>query len=58
MKQPPELTLNQITMRDLIAMFAMQGALAAPHRISPDAVASNAYYLADLMLRARAVPHD
>ena len=47
-----------MTLRDLIAMFAMQGVLAAPHRISPGAVASNAYYLADLMLKARAVPHD
>jgi hypothetical protein len=57
MKQPPEPTLDQMTLRDLMAMFAVMGHLQEDHSRA-DFVALAAYIMADAMIRARAVPHD
>jgi len=51
-------TLDQMTLRDLIAMFALQGHIASGTECAPGFRALFAYEMADAMIKAREVPHD
>jgi len=56
--QKPDPTLDQLTMRDLIAMFALSGHIASGTVCLPAFRALFSYQLADAMIAAREVPHD